>query len=909
MATDPSKIPKSEARRIYLNQRTTLETRYKDNPKALRIALDKYEKAPLITKLRERAGMPTPAVVTTRKQELKGSARYQPNVDKDRARRAQAAEIARQRIQSKKLENKDSIIPESLRDVGAGALGGMNDAFFGIPARGAAALVGVDNDVMQEFADQQGRRAPVTNFLSTLAGSLASGSGLLRGGQAVTSALVKSAVPAIAKTGRAAQAAGRAATITKGQTGKNVLRLAAGGAAAGGATEAIKERDVATGAATGAAGAVALGAGFKAASWLGGKAGEALRLSGADAIFRRYTDTTREELQRRLDTFRAEGRAEPTLFELLDLKDRKSLQGIFGRLDSRQAERGAELARSRVESIPGEIAQVVRNETRGQRKANIETLASAQRTSRVADDADPAPDLTTAEARLAVGAADNPTRLAQIRQQEARNIMAPFDNQRAVDDINDLIPTEMRAGNNPGEVVEAITDPEIASVIRSAAGLARIRPEGEGITVREVTGMITKLKEGLGKADPIQAGNIQRAVDHLEGVLDENIPNIGVALNRMNERWAARSRQLEGMQETRPQADINPNSFRAQQKSQNVFETPEGAAGRQSAQRNELIDDLGAANSPALGTVRELAESPTKARQVAQNLGVPATRNITEAARTQSESVRRLATAIRDPNFDATDIEAGDLALLAAALNPASMAYTKANAIARMYQRFAKSIPEARSRTIVDMLFSRDPAMTQRAINALRSEGERGANALSDILKIVGGPQALGNLAEPVPGTPPEADTATEAPVEAETDDVDYSTMSDEELLAAIEAEGAQEETDYAEMSDEELLAAIEAEKAQGPYGRRVIEDLFPDAQITDDMRDPNSDLGRKNPGSYHVATDGAVDLRPIPGMTFNEFVETLKAEGYDVVEAIDETKKKNRARHATGPHWHVVIG
>jgi hypothetical protein len=264
-----------------------------------------------------------------------------------------------------------------------------------------------------------------------------------------------------------------------------------------------------------------------------------------------------------------------------------------------------------------------------------------------------------------------------------------------------------------------------------------------------------------------------------------------------------------------------------------------------------------------------------------------------------------LATAVRDPKFDVTEIESGDLALLAAGLNPSSMAYTKAKAFTVMLERFGSSIPQTRSRAIVDMLFSRDPAMTQRAINALRSQQEGGREALRAIINAASTAVATGTdqSSDEVATLSPET-----APVEEAQAEVDYTTMSDEELLAALEAEEAQGETDYSTMSDEELLAAIEAEEAQGPYGRRVIESLFPDAVITDDNRDPDSDLGRKNPGSYHVGTDGAVDVRPIPGMTFNEFVETLKAEGYNVVEAIDETGK-GRSKHATGPHWHVVIG
>ncbi len=75
---------------------------------------------------------------------------------------------------------------------------------------------------------------------------------------------------------------------------------------------------------------------------------------------------------------------------------------------------------------------------------------------------------------------------------------------------------------------------------------------------------------------------------------------------------------------------------------------------------------------------------------------------------------------------------------------------------------------------------------------------------------------------------------------------------------------------------------------------------------ITDSMRDLNSELGRKNPGSYHVQGDGAVDVRPIPGVTFQQFIDTLQGQGYEIIEAIDEVE--NPSGHATGPHWHVVF-
>jgi len=867
--TDFSGLSQSDARRIYLAARKRVEDANKDNPAVMRRELRRLDSFPAITNLRNRAGVQgTPETETTppRRREL-------------------VRETARRVVERER--NQDSIIPLQLRDIRAGVTSGINNAFLGLPARAAAAITGTDNDLMQEYSDQQGQRAPVTNFLSTIGASLPLGGGLLGGGAAAANTLRASANPVAQTAGRALQSAGRAAAVQRGQTVRNVVRTAGGGAAIGGTTAVVKERDVAEGAGYGAVGGVAGGAAIRGGQILAGKASEVLRASGADAILRRYTSTTREELQRRLSQFRREGRAEPTMYELLDLEDRQSLQGVIGRLDRRQQNRGAELARERVEGIPGEVAQVVRNETRGQRSANVRNLASAQASSR--GEATP----TMPEARLAVGASDNPTRLAQLRRQEARNIMGPYDERRAVDNFTELLPTELRQGKSPGEIVEEITDPEVAAIIRAAAGSARIRTDGEGLTIREVSGMIESLKNNLNRATVIERGNIQRAIDHLEDTITERHPDVAPALARMNENWAARSRQMEGMQEIRPQANVNPNTQRNLQRSENVFETPEGGVGRAMGQRSALLDDLGAATTPALGTVRELAQSPTAARNIAQNLGQPATRNITAAARAQSESARRLATAIRDPNADTSGIEAGDLALLAAGLSPNSMDITKARSIALILDRFGRSIPENRSRTIVDMLFSRNPAMTQKAIEALRTEaGDEGMDALVSIARMTAG-GVLGADAgnEDAPRTPQQQDDPLS---EMETD------------IPAADETGPWD--DFAEDSPAADEAGPWDDFAEGanPYGRRVIEEVFPQAEVTDDLRDPDSELGRANPSSYHNHTDGAVDIRPIPGMSFNEFVDTLEAKGYKVIEARDEVK--NPSRHATGAHWHVVI-
>lgn len=89
--------------------------------------------------------------------------------------------------------------------------------------------------------------------------------------------------------------------------------------------------------------------------------------------------------------------------------------------------------------------------------------------------------------------------------------------------------------------------------------------------------------------------------------------------------------------------------------------------------------------------------------------------------------------------------------------------------------------------------------------------------------------------------------------------------------------------------------------------GTKVISAIFPDARIISGYRGPNHPLSKANPRSYHATTHGAVDVAPIPGMSFQDFIASIKGAGYRILEARDEVK--NPSAHATGPHWHVVIG
>lgn len=89
--------------------------------------------------------------------------------------------------------------------------------------------------------------------------------------------------------------------------------------------------------------------------------------------------------------------------------------------------------------------------------------------------------------------------------------------------------------------------------------------------------------------------------------------------------------------------------------------------------------------------------------------------------------------------------------------------------------------------------------------------------------------------------------------------------------------------------------------------GVSVVKQLFPQARITSGYRGPDHPLSKKNPRSYHAKTRAAVDMAAIPGLSFDEAKRKIEGAGYRLIEAIDEYK--NPSSHATGGHWHFVIG
>lgn len=85
-----------------------------------------------------------------------------------------------------------------------------------------------------------------------------------------------------------------------------------------------------------------------------------------------------------------------------------------------------------------------------------------------------------------------------------------------------------------------------------------------------------------------------------------------------------------------------------------------------------------------------------------------------------------------------------------------------------------------------------------------------------------------------------------------------------------------------------------------------LVREIAPGAIITQTSRSRSSTLGQANPTSYHLS-GRAIDMAPVPGMTFEQMRSQLQARGLNIVEAIDEVA--HPSRHSTGPHWHFAWG
>lgn len=686
------------------------------DPELRRVGLQRFDSDPRAQKLRQLAGL---APLSSRQGEVRAVARK----SADQVYREAGARAGQNnsRIQS--------------------LIAGASKGMFGIPQHMQAALLSVAptaitgipkdatyNNILQTIRGRDDASI-ASNRLTGLAGEI--GGGLAGGGpvggaiKAGGARLAASAMPHVARVGNVLQ---NLVTLRKGQKLANTGKLVAMGGSAGAAQALGTGGDVVEGTVGGAVAAPLLVGGLKLGQVATRPFRDVLQITGAEKFLRRLTTATRDQLERRAAAYRQATGAEPTLFELLPLVDRNKIlkTAVVGK--DNVVEQTSDAIRARARNLGPEMSDRARQVLQPNRDAIQNSLRADLARARGGA-------LAAGDDELIANAMENSVDMRRLRQEEARAIMAPYEGTRVVDSIDNLLPDA-----NP--VTGAAADAEAANVIRSAAGVLRARAPGAGVTAGDITDMISTLRGDLAQGG-IEGRAAERAINHLQNVLDNMAPEAGAAARQMSDAYAARSRMLEGMKEgaqTRLRGDVYPESSSAARKVTNAYDTPEGSSGRVVGQSNRILNDLGGSPEEALRATVKQSRGST-GRQISQNLGAREADEIAAAARMQDESAQALAAASNKAQSGSGDsADAETLVQAIAGLHPSSFITTKAGAMRRLVDM--TYIPENRARTMIDMLFSQDPAMMRRALDAIGNE-PNGATFAKALSLLVG--QASGN--------------------------------------------------------------------------------------------------------------------------------------------------------------------
>jgi hypothetical protein len=223
---------------------------------------------------------------------------------------------------------------------------------------------------------------------------------------------------------------------------------------------------------------------------------------------------------------------------------------------------------------------------------------------------------------------------------------------------------------------------------------------------------------------------------------------------------------LEGMKRataTRLRDEVQVGTSRRQARTvRNAYDSPEGANGRTLGQGNRVIRDLGGSPEEALRATVKMSRNST-GRPLRQNIGDTEADALMTAAHAQDESAQALASASQKAQSGSGDgADAEMLVQAIAGLHPSSFITTKAGAMRRLLDM--TYIPETRARTIVDMIFSQDPAMMRRALRAVGNE-PNGATFMKYLAGATGiaAAKAGGPPSVDVPGDFSTADTTPSA--------------------------------------------------------------------------------------------------------------------------------------------------
>lgn len=783
--------------------------------------------------------------------------------------------LIRQRMKQNAGDRADQQVKESGNFLTA-LSGGVKRGPFGIPEHLAAAatrflpsaITGNDSDasygeILQQVRDNTDAELE-KSLPGNILGQIAGGGAALKGVELLANGtkLGRAAIAAAqaSKPGKAIAAAAKVAPKTAKVAGMS----AAGGAT--GLAQALGEgSDKSTGLAIGAVGGpVLLGlakSGKAAGKLLVRPAADFLGITKAGTILKRFTTATVDDIRKAADTYRKSTGSEPTLFELLPLADRNKLaRDIVGRTPV-ASEQAAAAVRQRVGNVGPEMQRTAQKATEAGRATVTRELAQDLERARSVPNAPGQPD-TLDYNGLPVKATKSPIDMKDFQKAEANAVMAPHEDTQVADTLQDVFPKSLVRDEKTGDIREVFSDPEVNNALTAASGGLKLRlsPENPAAAVAGLTvNDMTKMLRQLAKVDPSAPNKAaaMRAEEILMAQIAGKSPEAAAAVGKMRDTFARRARMVEGMAEggrTRTRESIPVEDSAQARKIRNAFDSDEGSAGRMVGQANALERELGGTTQDALRTTGNIAESGQTQAALRGNLGDEAAAKITGAAEAQSQSVRNLAALSRETSNPTESLGTEEIGRMLLALNPASMPTTKLFALSRITSLM--HLPERRAKQLVDMLFSQDAAMTNRAIGLLNRAGNPGREALQAISRGARAglmmEQGFGDGVDDNQGSPvPDASAADTMPVDDggnPIEDAPQQAGSYGELLADWEA------NEYPEIVD--LIARQSGQESQG-------------RQFDDDGNPLESSAGAI--GVMQVMPDTAPEAAELAGLPWDE--------------------------------------
>lgn len=872
-----------------------------------------------------------PAVpVTTRAQEVQ-------NIAKGYVDRSEAGDFAPTGLH--RFNNAMSAgLNKMLLDI-PNRLGAVADYFAGSPYRKDHSSPQSYADALAErraVGDEEMNRSTGGKWAGILSGGVASGSAEAKLAGFVGSKLAASGLPVVGRIGNVLQ---ELATFRKGQNVRNAAKLASAGAAGGaaqGAAESTpipKLSDIKSGAETGAAGAVLLGAGGKIAGTLIPKIVRTIARPASKDVGKAIRETITEnpaDIEARRAGLEAQtGAPVPTVAALSDQD--------FGNVAKKVLQKSPDA----LQIAKGKTGDYIRGfmDRMLAHVNNAGQAGGAQQFNAVGDLAQIRKD--TADSLIAP-IRDNPVDFAKIPLDKLEKSVTQQIGGRMAG-VGDKLKTVF-AKSSPDDLANlGLSGDDLATAQNLLQHWGLSKPGQANITVGEADA----LRRTLNAAGKSSAGsNPANALAYRNAakVIGDHVGDQYPAYKTMVDGYAAHSRMIEGFDAAskgqRP-ADIVDDQLRAN------LQTPEGIVGQKAGELYKLR--TAATNKPtsAISLAKDLAsegnltrpkpttETGMQGGTVTQNLGQEPAANLTNAATGE--------TAVLDRMLDTSKVNAMG-ANEEGALSPGEIAFgamlhsahpaTQARFLSRLIEKLPSGFNPDVAKNMTDMLYSGDAAKTQTVMNALQKTGvtKKILGGLLQDAGTVGSTAGAVNTDAQAPGQAP----VPVAPAVNDIPELDESGTGGDAVPAGGEAPAAPQNfspridapagipqydsngaplvglTDNGsggqapQYGSPDQPDAFKVDPTQ-PYGRQVVQSLFPQAKITDDVRDPNSALGKKTPNSYHEKTQNAVDVEPIDGMNFNDFIAKLHDNGHQIIEAIDEVN--HPSKNATGPHWHVVVG